>query len=117
MRHAANIETSERLQKVLHFLSDYNWHSTFEIMKATQLCAVGSAISEIRHNGYEIDCKCVGHGLFEYKLIGKILLEGLENNISLGDDLKRGGYDPIVDNAPQEEPCMMQMSEIQEGLY
>jgi hypothetical protein len=75
VRHAANIATSERLQKVLNFLSDYNWHSTFEIMQVTQLCATGSAISELRANGYEIECRWVGLGHYEYKLIGKAVKE------------------------------------------
>ena len=89
MRHAANIDTSERLQKVLNFLSDYNWHSTFEIMQATQLCATGSAISELRANGYEIECRWVGHGHYEYKLTGKVI----------------------------EEPYFMTMPTVQEGLF
>lgn len=69
MRHAARIETSDRLQKVLNVLSDGQWHSTLDIMLKTYLCAVGSAVSELRANGYDIECRCVKHGRYEYKLI------------------------------------------------
>lgn len=68
MRHAADIRTSERLQRVLQALQDGQWHGTFEIMQHTQLCAVGSAISELRGNGLVIFSRCVGKGRYEYRL-------------------------------------------------
>ncbi|MBI5634883.1 MAG: hypothetical protein HZA15_15555 [Nitrospirae bacterium] len=68
MRHAAQIETSERLQKVLEVLQDRQWHGTFDIMMQTSLCAVGSAISELRANGIEVECRCAGKGRYEYRL-------------------------------------------------
>ena len=68
MRHAANIETSERLQKLINVLKDMQWHSTLDIMLKTSLCAVGSAISELRANGIDVECRCVGHGRYEYRL-------------------------------------------------
>jgi len=68
MRHAANLKTSARLQKVLNVLMDRRWHSTLEIMQRTYLCAVGSAVSEIRANGIDVKCRCVGHGRYEYRL-------------------------------------------------
>jgi len=68
MRHAANLETSERLQKVLSVLFDGIWHSTFDIMSRTQLCAVGSAVSELRANGKDVVSRCVGSGKYEYRL-------------------------------------------------
>lgn len=74
MRHAAKIETSSRLQKVLDVLQDRRWHSTLEIMQRTSLCAVGSAISEIRANGISVECRCVGKGRYEYRLIDERLL-------------------------------------------
>lgn len=73
MRHAASIETSERLQKVLDVLQDRQWHSTLEIMQRTFLCAVGSAISELRANGISVECRCAGHGKYEYRLIDERL--------------------------------------------
>lgn len=69
MRHAASLE-SDRLQKVLAVLSDGERHGTLEIASKTQLCAVGSAISELRANGLQINCQCVKRGRFEYQLIG-----------------------------------------------
>jgi hypothetical protein len=68
MRHAASIGSSERLQKVLDVLQDRQWHSTLDIMLKTSLCAVGSAISELRANGIEVECRCAGKGRYEYKL-------------------------------------------------
>jgi len=68
MRHAANIKTSERLQKVLSVLQDGCWHSTLDIMLKTSLCAVGSAVSELRVNGIDVESQCKGHGKYEYKL-------------------------------------------------
>jgi len=69
MRHAARLDSSERLQRVLDVLLDRQWHSTLDIMQRTYLCAVGSAISELRANGLTIECRCVGHGRYEYRLI------------------------------------------------
>jgi hypothetical protein len=69
MRHAASIESSERLQKVLDVLQDRQWHSTLDIMQRTFLCAVGSAVSELRANGIEVECRCAGKGRYEYRLI------------------------------------------------
>lgn len=73
MRHAANIGSSERLQKVLDVLQDRSWHSTFDIMILTSLCAVGSAISELRANGIEVECRCAGTGRYEYRLVSERL--------------------------------------------
>ena len=68
MRHVANLATSKRLQRVLAVLSDGSWHGTFDIMQKTQLCAVGSAVSELRANRQGIESRCVGHGRYEYRL-------------------------------------------------
>ena len=69
MRHVANLETSERLQKVLKLLSDFTWHGTFSIMSQTQL--------------KDIESRCIGHGKYEYRLIkegGVILQEKRKRN-------------------------------------
>jgi len=68
MRHAASIETSERLQRVLDVLQDRGWHSTLDIMQRTYLCAVGSAVSELRANGISVECRCAAKGKYEYRL-------------------------------------------------
>ena len=68
--HAARIDKSARLQRVLKLLRykiPYRF-TTLEIIKRAKVCAVNSIISELRANGYEIDCRCVGRGRFEYEL-------------------------------------------------
>lgn len=67
-RHAARIESSDRLQKVLDVLMDRQWHGTLDIMTRTSLCAVGSAISELRANGIRVECRCADKGRYEYRL-------------------------------------------------
>ncbi len=52
--HFAKLSESFRLQSVMNILSDFGEHSTFEIMRATNSCAVHSDISELRANGIPI---------------------------------------------------------------
>jgi biotin operon repressor len=66
---AASIERSERLQRVLWLLLDGNWHSTLDIIRRADVCAVNSCISELRANGLRIECRCLGQGRFEYRLV------------------------------------------------
>jgi hypothetical protein len=54
--HAANIESSKRLQRVDTLLSDLRPRSTLEIVQQAQVCAVNSIISELRRNGRQINC-------------------------------------------------------------
>lgn len=72
--HYARLDNSDRLQRVLDVLLDRQWHSTLEIMQRTFLCAVGSAISELRANGIAVECRCAGKGKYEYRLIDRRLL-------------------------------------------
>ena len=63
-----------RLQKVLEILSDCKAHSTLEIANRANTVAAGSCISELRTNGYEIECKYKGlsdsnRKIYEYKLV------------------------------------------------
>ena len=53
----ANIENSLRLQKVITVLKDKKWHSTMDIIKRAEVCAVNSIITELRFNGLNIKCK------------------------------------------------------------
>ena len=53
----ANIEKSLRLQKVITVLKDKKWHSTMDIIKRAEVCAVNSIITELRLNGFDIKCK------------------------------------------------------------
>lgn len=54
--HNAGLE-SDRLQRVLSVLQDGREHSTLEIVVNANVCAVNSAISELRANGVTIDCE------------------------------------------------------------
>ncbi|RLB71359.1 MAG: hypothetical protein DRH04_01935 [Deltaproteobacteria bacterium] len=65
--HAAKID-SPRLQRVLSLLRMRGWYTTWEIMKRARVCAVNTAISELRANGYDIECKRFGQNLYAYRL-------------------------------------------------
>jgi hypothetical protein len=69
--HAANIDDSPRLLKVRDFLRRVAAATTLEIIRACDVCAVNSIISELRINGYHITCTAVKgkRGVYAYKLI------------------------------------------------
>lgn len=69
MRHAANLATSERLQRVLALLSDGDWHSTRDIQNQAFVCAVGECASELRApiNNIPVECKFID-GNYHYRL-------------------------------------------------
>lgn len=53
----AKIANSPRLQRVDALLSDGEWHSTRDIVRGADVCAVNSAIAELRANGREIESR------------------------------------------------------------
>lgn len=55
--HAAKIINSTRLQRIYNLLSDGEEHSTREIVHKCNVCAVNSAVSELRANGVNIVCR------------------------------------------------------------
>ena len=55
--HAARVESSERLCRVLALLRDGREYSTLDITQQAWVCAVNSIISELRVNGYPITCR------------------------------------------------------------
>ena len=55
MNHA-RFETSDRLQKTLEYLIDGKPRSTREIMHGADICAVNSAVDELRENGFDVPC-------------------------------------------------------------
>ena len=67
--HAAKIDQSQRLQRVLWLLNDGHWHGTREIMRCADVCAVNTVIAELRHNGIDIETRCVGRGRYEYQRV------------------------------------------------
>lgn len=68
--HAANLNKSERLQRVDAFLSDGLPHSTMEIIQGAHVASVSATISELRRNGREITCKCVDGVYFYIMAVG-----------------------------------------------
>jgi hypothetical protein len=71
MIHAANADKSNRLQRVLRLLSDGKQHSTLEVQQRAKVCNAHTCKAELKANGYEIDCKCIGRGRFVYRLVGR----------------------------------------------
>ena len=68
LMHAANIDDSPRLQKVRDFLRRRGSATTREISNACDVYAVNSIISELRANGYTVDCNPVKgqRGVYRY---------------------------------------------------
>lgn len=64
--HAARIESSARLRRVMAVLEDGGWHSTREIMREADVCAVNSCIAELRENGLDVECRQEGR-IFHYR--------------------------------------------------
>jgi hypothetical protein len=58
--NAATLSRSERLKRVRKFLSDGKAHSTLEIIRKANVCAVSSIVAELRCNGSRIDCQRKG---------------------------------------------------------
>lgn len=54
---AANIKTSERLQRVDNLLAGGREFSTLQIIAYCGVCAVNSIVAELRANGRDIRCR------------------------------------------------------------
>ena len=69
---AALLENSPRLQRVARFLSDGKPHSTRDIQRECDVCAVGTIKSELidPKNGFDITCKQIGKERWDYRMIG-----------------------------------------------
>ena len=72
--HAASLSRSERLQRVVKFLSDGRDHSTMDIVNGAQVMAVNSAAAELRQQGFVIDCHRRGDVWFYRMRIDKASL-------------------------------------------
>ena len=55
--HAASLERSARLRRVRDLLADGREHSTLDIVREAQVCAVNSIVAELRANGLDITCR------------------------------------------------------------
>lgn len=65
--HYAKIEKSDRLKRVYARLLQ-GPATTLQIIQDSGVCAVNSAIAELRENGIGIECKALRRGVFEYRL-------------------------------------------------
>jgi len=54
--HAADINKSVMLRRILEGMADGLFHSTREIANATGCCCVSSRIQELKANGYNVEC-------------------------------------------------------------
>lgn len=62
--HAANLDRSERLRRILKCLRENKRHglTTLDLFAYTGALAPSTCISELRHNGHAIDCKIESDG-------------------------------------------------------
>lgn len=58
--HAARLDHSRRLQRMLRAVSKPGWHSTASLQKATQSMAPATCLAELRAQGRDIQCRYVG---------------------------------------------------------
>jgi hypothetical protein len=70
MIHFARIESSDRLRRLLNFLElrGSNGATTWEIVTECRITSPPTAISELRHNGYDVVATEVGRKVFRYVL-------------------------------------------------
>lgn len=68
--HAARIEDSPRLQRVLEYLRRHRAATTREISRACDVYAVNSIAAELRANGFIVTCSAVPgqRGVYRYEL-------------------------------------------------
>ncbi|MYH70800.1 MAG: hypothetical protein F4147_12270 [Gammaproteobacteria bacterium] len=70
--HAANLQTSARLQRLCSYLADGAWHTTRDIVFDAHVMAVNAAVSELRANGLDVECRARNTGgrtVYEYRLL------------------------------------------------
>ena len=53
--------SSNRLQRVLKVLSDRAKHTTRDLIRKANVCAVNSIVGEIRQNGIAVNCERKGN--------------------------------------------------------
>ena len=57
----ANLSKSPRLRRLLAVLQDGQSRSTMTLIREASICAVNSAVSELRANGYRVVCHAARH--------------------------------------------------------
>ena len=55
--HAARVDRSDRLRRVLDVLDDGREYSTLDLVMLAGVCAVNSIVAELRANGISISCR------------------------------------------------------------
>ena len=65
--NAANLDKSDRLQRVLKLLKKGGELTTLDIVMQAHVCAVNSVVAELRQHGYNINCQRRGNKWF-YRL-------------------------------------------------
>jgi hypothetical protein len=73
--HHARVEKSARLQRVLAVLQGGEKHTTSEIGRKARVLNVATYCSELRQNGFDIECCYAGRNkdgarIYEYQLRG-----------------------------------------------
>jgi len=58
--NAARLAKSNRLQRVAKLLHDRQWHSTRDIIREAQVCAVNSIMAELKRNNFQYECRRSG---------------------------------------------------------
>jgi hypothetical protein len=66
--NAARLHKSGRLLRVLRELADGGEHTTRELIEDAGVCAVNSIAAELRANGINVSCRCLGRGHYAYRL-------------------------------------------------
>lgn len=91
MLHYANADRSARLQRVLNVLriAGRDGMTTAEIIHEAHVCAVNSAVAELRANEYEISCECESRGVFRYRLISEPVDEFSDMNAEANSNYLR----------------------------
>ena len=67
--HAARLSESPRLQRLAEVLAGGGWYSTRDLFMQAGICAVNSAVAELRANGIGVECRRVGRGRYEYRRV------------------------------------------------
>lgn len=66
--HAAKLSHSDRLKRVAKLLKSGRSYTTLEIIRKAKIAAVSAAVSELRSQGFEIDCQRKGDIWF-YRMV------------------------------------------------
>jgi len=102
---AANIKTSKRLQDVLAMLEDGQWHTSLELSGKLINVAIGTSISELRHNGYGVESNCRGKNengrtVWQYRLVSNPAKPDNSIGEAQKTDAPESGHKPITPAHP-----------------